>query len=415
MKPSLAHMAIFFTIISAARAQVVPAATGPAGLAVSGTLHYDLRYTQTARFSTGNAGDSQMNTLSGEVTYANANSARPFSLAYSGGKTWTLSGANGEAGVYQHLMASQGFLRRSWAFNLNDNVSYMPLAPTTGFSGIPGVGNLPGTPGTPAQPILTLNTRSVTNQAGANFTRRLDRATNLGLTGSYGIIRFLDGNGLETNSLQAGPQITRRLNAQNSIIGQYSISHFNYVGSTVSMGTQSAQFGFTRMWNRRLKTSATAGPEWIHGSAGSNIPSSTNLTMNANATYDARSMSLTLGYTQSASGGAGVATQVGVHNKDVFAGLTRRQGKNLTFGFTGSYMRTQGLQQQQAGVTNSKYGGVSATQRWGRYIEVFANYTAIQQSLSLAIITSNSNAISGLSQVIGFGIGYSPREMRLKK
>jgi hypothetical protein len=73
-------------------------------------------------------------------------------------------------------------------------------------------------------------------------------------------------------------------------------------------------------------------------------------------------------------------------------------------------MRTQGL--QQTGVTNGKYGGAAATQRLGRYITVFANYTAIQQSSSSAL---PSNAINGLSHVIGFGIGYTPRELHFKK
>jgi hypothetical protein len=84
-------------------------------------------------------------------------------------------------------------------------------------------------------------------------------------------------------------------------------------------------------------------------------------------------------------------------------------------------MRTQALisglalelgSAQPGGVTNGVYGGAAATRRLGRYITIFANYTATEQSSSSALPT---NAISGLSQVIGFGIGYSPREMHLRK
>jgi len=401
-------MAILFIISASARAQVVPAATGPTGPPVSGSLHYSLNYSQTARFYGGTQGASQTCGTTGEVTFINVK-ARPFALTYSGGDMWTISGAGGKSGVYQHLLVSQGFAGRSWTFNLNDNVSYMPQAPTIGFSGIPGVGNLPGAPGAPTQPILTLNTRSVNNITGANFTHRLNHATSLSINSSYGILRFPDNNGLETNSLQTGLQIVRRLNALNSISGQYAFSRFSYSGSTISMGTQSAMFGYQRTWSRRLTTNISAGPEWVQGSS-NYIPSSTDLTVSASAIYDARSMSAMLGYSQAASGGAGVATQVGVHTKTINAALTRQQGKNLTVSISGAYMRTQGL--QQAGVTNGKFGGVSATRRWGRYIVVFANYTAIQQSSSSALPT---NAISGLSQVIGFGLGYSPREMRFRK
>jgi hypothetical protein len=412
-------MAILFSVSSLTRAQVAPAATGPvspgglSGLPVSGTLHYSLNYTQTAQFYGGTQGDSQTSGVNGEVTVVTAK-AHPFTLTYSGGDMWTISGAGGESGVYQHLIASQGFVGHSWTFNLNDNVSYMPQAPTTGFSGIPGVGNLPGAPGVPTQPILTLNTRSVYNQTGANSTHSFGHATSFGINGSYGILRFPDGNGLETNTLQAGPQITRRLNALNSITGQYLFSRFSYPGSTITMGTQSAMAGYQRTWSRRLKTGVSAGPEWIQGSAGSNIPSSTDLTVNANLNYAAKAVTAMLSYTQGASGGAGVTAQVGVNNKDINAVLTRQQGKNLTLNVTGAYMRTEGLQQgsQQTGVTTGKYGGMAATRRLGRYIVASANYTAIQQSTSSSLPV---NAISGLSQVIGFSLGYSPRERRFKK
>ena len=402
-------MAIFFIISASARAQVVPAATGPIGPLVSGSLHYSLNYTQTAQFYSGTQGASQSCGTTGELTFITAK-AHPLAVTYSGGDMWTISGAGGESGVYQHLMVSQGFSGRFGAFNLNDNVSYMPQAPTIGFSGIPGVGTLPGEPGAPAQPILTLNTRSVNNMTGASFSHSLNHATSLSISSGYGILRFPDSNGLETNSLQVGPQLTRRLNALNSISGQYSFSRFSYPGSTISMGTQSAEFGYMRTWSRRLNTSISAGPQWVSGSAGSNIPSSTDLTVNANMSYAAKSGTATLSYTQAASGGAGVTTQVGVNNKDISAALSRQQGKNLSLSVTGSYMRTGGL--QQTGVTNAEYGGVSATRRLGRYIVASANYTAIYQSTSSSL---PANAVSGLSQVIGFSLGFSPREKRFKK
>jgi hypothetical protein len=200
------------------------------------------------------------------------------------------------------------------------------------------------------------------------------------------------------------------LNAFNSIFGQYSFARFSYPGYPIIMGTQSAMFGYQRTWSRRLTTSVSAGPEWTQGSISAEIPSSTGLTVSAQMTYQARSASATLSYSQGTTGGAGVLTQFGVHNQDLNAGLTRQFGRNLTLSATGAYMRTQGL--QQAGVINGMYGGVAATRRLGRYITVNANYTAVQQSSSSAL---PANAISGLSQVIGFGIGYSPREKRFKK
>jgi hypothetical protein len=393
-----------------ASAQVVPDVNRPKPLVVSGTLNYDVRYSQTAQFYSGTLGDTQSSVLSGDLTYANLSQSRPFSVTYSGGDMWTIAGASYGAGVFQHMIVSQGILGRDWALNLSDNVSYSPQSPTGGFSGIPGVGDLPQLPSAPGLPILTLNTRSVSNTLSPGFTHSLNYSTSLSINGSYGIVRFPDGNGLETNQIQVGPQITRRLNALNSISGQYSYSHFSYPGYPITLGTQSAQFGFQRTWNRRLRTSAGVGPEWVQGSTTALIPSSTNVTANAGVTYDAGLTSANLSYSRAASGGAGVPTQIGVHNDDVSAALSRQFGRDLSVSATGAYMRTRGL--QQAGVINGKTGGASATRRLGRYIIVSINYSALQQSSSAAL---PANAISGVSQVIGFSIGYSPREMHFKK
>ncbi|MGB9406586.1 MAG: hypothetical protein WCA89_03565 [Terracidiphilus sp.] len=415
MRPCPTLLAILFIVSATTRAQVVPAATGPAGLPVSGTLHYDLRYSQTAQFYGGPGGDVQRSVASGEVAYANASATHPLTLTYSGGDMWNITGTSEGTGVFQHLLVSQGILRHAWTFSLSDDVSYMPQAPTTGFSGIPGVGILPVLPVVPVQPILTLNTRSVNNTASPNFTHRLDHTTNLSIGGSYNTLRFPDGNGLDIDTLQAGPQITRRLNALNSISGQYSFSRISYPGYTsFTMETQSALFGSQRTWNRHLNTNVAAGPQWIQSSDSALIPSSIDFTVKASATYGTKSTSAMLSYSRAVTGGSGVPSQFGTHNDDVNASFTQQLGRNLTISATSAYMRTQGLQLglPQIGVINAEYGGVAATRRLSRYIIVFANYTATHQSSSSVL---PANAINGLSQVVSFGVGYSPRETHFRK
>lgn len=409
MRTGYTLLAIFLAAGTVAKAQVVPAVTpGPNRLpVVSGTLRANLSYSQNAQFYDNRTTQSAI--ASGEVAYASPSQIRPFSLAYTGGDMWNYSGKNGESGVFQHLMASQGILGRDWTFSLGDNVSYMPQAPTSGFSGIPGVGNLP-TSSTPSQTILTLHTRSVDNTVNSSYTHRLNHATSLSGNGSYEIERFPDGNGLETNQWQVGPQVTRRLNALNSIFGQYSYSRFSYPGYTITMQTQAAQFGGQRNWNRRLSTSASAGPEWTQGSDSAQIPSSTGLSVKANAFYQARSMTATLNYSQGTTGSAGAIQSFGTRSSNATAGLARQFGRDLSISATGGYMRTQGV--KQAGVTNSEYGSVSATRKLGRYFNVFANYNVTKQ-LSSSVLSAN--AIRGVSQNINFGIGYSPREIHFRQ
>jgi hypothetical protein len=415
MKASSTLLAVFLVASAVARAQVVPAVQGPYGLPVSGTLHYDLRYTQTAQFYGGLMGTVQNAILSGEVAYANTSPVLPFNVTYSGGDSWTISGTQEGTGVFQNLAVSQGLNRRDWSLRLSDDVSYMPQAPVTGFSGILGVGTLPSQPSQPSQPILTLNTRSIYNTVSPSFTHTLGHATSLEIGAGYAIMRFPDGNGLDTNSVQANGQVTRRLDARNSISGQYAYSHSSYPGySTFTMDTQSAMFGYQRTWSRRLNTSVSAGPQWLWSSDSLIIPASTSLAANASANYSVRSTSAVVSYYRATTGGAGEAAVIATHNDDVNGGVTQQLGRNLTVSATGGYMRTRGLAVQlgQAVVTNAEYGGGSATRRLGRYINVFANYTVIQQSSNSGL---SANIVNGLSQVIGFGVSYSPRDINLKR
>jgi len=199
-------------------------------------------------------------------------------------------------------------------------------------------------------------------------------------------------------------------------LGQYVYGSFSYPAySQLTMDTQSALVGYQRTWNRQFRTSVSAGPEFVQSSDNLLVPPSTNLTANANATYALRSSTTaTVSYNRATSGGAGEATEVAIHNDDVTGAITQLFGRKWTVSATGSYIRTQGLalQLDQAVVTSAELGGVSATRRLGRYFTVFANYTAVQQSSNLGLGT---NVVNGLSQVVGFGVAYSPRDINLKK
>jgi hypothetical protein len=404
MKMTLVIMTMLTACIGA-RAQVAPAATGS-----DARLVYDVRYSQTVQIYGSSQSTVNRSVASGELEYLNGSEHKPQSITYSGGDMWAIGGSTSGTGVFQHFLLSQGFVARDWSLTLSDNVSYLPQSPITGFSGIPGVGDLPGVPGPPSQPILLDNTRSVYNDSDGNYTHRVGSDKDLGFSGRYGIMRFPDGNGLEFNQMQLAPHLNWRLNPLNSASVQYAFARFTYPGSTFSMGTQTAQFGYFRTWSRRLKTNASLGPEWIDSSSHLLVPSSTALSANASLEYQARSTSWFLNYYRATSAGVGTSTQLGIRNDDVSASAAQTIGRDLSLSATASYLRTQGL--VQTGVTTGIYVGVQAQQRLGQRFTLFANYTVIKQTSSLRL---PSNAISGWSQVFGFGIGYNPRDIRIKR
>jgi hypothetical protein len=427
-------MAVLLLAGAAAHAQVAPAATRPA-LPVSGNLHYDLRYSETAQFG-GGQGDQQWSMISGDAGYANAGKRYPFTLQYGGGYGLPWAGQSSTGNVFQHLSLSQGFTGRAWNLTGSDNVSYSFETPTIGFSGVPGSGGSIGGSGPTSpsdQSILALNTRTLNNNATLSAGRRLDYATSLNLGGTWGELLYIDNNGLNTDTLTANAGVSRRLNVRNSIAGQYIFSRYSYSGVSPYYGTNTpplsyseantAQFSFSRQWNRQITTSASAGPQWISSSDSALVSSSTRISASASVSDTfrlaaANSGTASLSYSHGSSGGSGYT--LGAESDIANAGFSRGIGKNLTVGVTASYMRTAGLFIGQSQVTNenlsqltnAKFAGAQATRQLGRHFNLFANYTAIDQSSS---IQNSVNILSGLYQVIGFGLGYSPREIHLRR
>jgi hypothetical protein len=434
MNSTLGVMAVLLLAGAVAHAQVAPAATRPA-LPVNGNLHYDLRYSETAQFG-GSQGDQQWSMISGDASYGNTGKRYPFTLQYGGGYGLPWAGQSSTGNIFQHLSVSQGFVGRAWNLSAGDNIGYSFETPTVGFSGVPGSGGAIGGLGSTSssdQSILALNTRTLDNTATFSAGRRLDHATSLNLGGTLGELLYIDNNGQNTDTLTANAGVSRRLDVRSSIAGQYVFSRYSYSGFSPANGTSTPplsysqantmQFSFSRQWNRQIATSASVGPQWISSSDSALLPSSTRISASASVSDTfrlaaANSGTASLGYSHGSSGGSGYT--LGAESDIANAGFSRGIGRNLTVGVTASYMRTSGLfidqsqvtNQYQSQLTNAKFAGAQATRQLGRYFNLFANYTAIDQSSS---IQNSANILSGLYQVVGFGIGYSPREIHLRR
>jgi hypothetical protein len=410
MKTAFTILTFLFTVATAAHAQVVPEAT-----AATAELHYSVRYAQSAEFYGGSLGDSQNAILSGNVDYMNGFKRRPFTLTFGGGYSWNLAGISHGDGFFENLLLSQGIVGRKWNIQVSDNISYLNEAPITGFSGVPGTGEPisgPNPPPPSSQTILTLNTRTVNNIVSGEFEHSLNYATALSVSGSSELLRYPDGNGLDTNAQTASAGLTRRLDARNSLSGQYLFTDYSYPGNNLalpisSLVTNTALFGYQREWNRRITTNVSVGPEWVESSNSAVVPSSTRISGSATVDDQFRFGSASLNYSHSASGGGGFL--LGAEVDRVGAGFSREFEKKLTTELTGGYMRTSGLSTQEK--IDGKYGAAMATMRLSQHFIAFANYTASDQSTSYSLPT---NALTGLWQVISFGIGYSPREKRVK-
>jgi hypothetical protein len=415
MKTTFKLIAILLATCAGAHAQVVPAATGPGGLPISGELHYNLNFSQSAYFYGDSQDNQQRSTASGNASYTNVNRHLPFNMAYGGGYSWVDAGAPTYGSVFQHLSVSQGFAKRKWSLTASDNVYYMFETPTTGYSGVPGTGEPIGGSGssTPSdQTILALNTRIFDNSSSLGLLHFLNYATTFNIGGSLGQMRYPDANGPDNNNtMSADTGISRRLDAHNSVSGQYVFSRFDYIGRNFTSQANTAQFGYRRQWGKRLNTSASVGPQWISSSDSATVPSSTKISGSASVSDTFRLGTAHLSYSHGASNGSGYL--LGAETDSVSAGLSREIGRRIDVSATGGYFRTAGLNVNEVtsySVTNAGFAGAQASRRLGQHISIFANYTAIDQSTSLP---ASTNILNFRMQVISVGIGYSPRETRL--
>ena len=333
-------------------------------------------------------GDWQTSTPSVSLDYGNENQRHPFSLDYSGGYTWTLTGPTYSTGLFQHLLLSQGFERRKWNVRVSDDVSYRPQAPITGFSGIPGIGEPIGGPSPnppPTQTILTLNSRVVQNSLNGAIEHSLKYRSSLSAGGGTDLLRYPDGDGLDTDTHTATAGLTWGLDARNSASFDYRFYQFSYPDFNITFLTNTGFFGFHRTWNRKLSSDISAGPQWTSSSDSTGIPSSLGVAVDAAVNYQFRSVSagsLTAGEPMADPATSWSESDV------VNANFSRQFGRDLNVGTEAGYRRTTGLRNNQ--LINTEYGGAQASWRIGRFISVFANYTAMNQSSSALFLPAPS-------------------------
>lgn len=404
MSKSLQLAAMLLVLCPVAMAQVEPAATtGPSVPLPAGNFNYALRYAQTAEFGS-SLGTWVTSVVSGTVDYSNSRQRFPFSMEYGGGYKFNVSGPSYGNGLFQRLSFTQGLMGRKWHLSVGDNVSYSPEAPTLGFSGIPGIGEPVTTPPPTGNPsLLTLNTHVVDNFANANLGRPLNYAWSMHMGGTDDLLRFPNGDGLDTGTAGANGGLNYRFSARDSILGDYRFSKFTYPAFGFSFFTHSVFFGFERRWNRSISTDISVGPQWTSSSSPTLVPSSHGVAVNSTLTYQKGFSTFATTYSRGVNGGSGYL--IGSETDMATANYARQFGQAVSLGFNVSYMRTAGLVNN--GITTSKYGGAEATRRLGRFLSVFANYSLMSQSSSS---TLPGNTLGQTVQILGFGIGYSPRQ-----
>jgi hypothetical protein len=412
-----------------ARGQAIPAAeaspisTGFSIPTVGGSLRYAVSASESLDWGYyTQSGVASGTNLSGDLAYLSESKFHPFSMVLSGGRTL---GLNGEPSYgFASLALSQVFNVKRWNFVIADSVSYLPNTATGGISGVPGLGDLGVSPvqvGTSAgQGILTNYSPEVNNTATASVQRQLTSRTAINASGSYSILRFVNGVGssggfgLQSDTVTGSAGFTHRLSARNTYGGNYAYSRTIFVRNhfqgipTPNFESHTASFTYSHQFNRRLELDLAAGPEWVK----LNSSNSTGLSAYADASlgYSTLLGHMGLSYVRSTNSGWGVVA--GALSDAVTFHASRLYGRVWEASANASWTHTVGLPTPNTPTYDlqTEVAGFQLSRALARSLSGYVSYIAENQSH--ASTNGTTDLFNGLNHVIGFGVTYSPMPRR---
>jgi hypothetical protein len=358
---------------------------------------------------TGVAGSGVATVVGGGLELHRAAGINSFSAKYEGGATF-YNKQSGVTNSYHRLGLQEGFTFRRVSLLLGDEMSYLPESQIGYGHYISDVNQslLDLRPGiNPSQTILTDRNSRISNTVLGEMSVRLDRSSSLTATGSYGLLRFLEGSGL-----QDGTQIVsslgydRKLDVRDSVAVSYNVSQFFYDARAVQVRSQSVQGSYGRRVTGRLALRLSGGPQFL---SFENQPGSSGVPVSfagsATAQYHLRTSDLGASYSRSATGGSGVLTAA--QSDSVGASYSRRLLRTVTFAMNFAYAHNTGLAQTSGGVVpryQTVAGRVSVGHDLGRTMSMLFSYDVQNQ-------TTQNIACSGLSCGLGirhvFGVGFN--------
>jgi hypothetical protein len=418
--------------VPAGVATVTPSATNsPLSLpSFDGIVHYALSASEIVQLGYYGSGDvTSSAALSGDVAYTAKSTVRPFSLLFAGGVILPNQPGQGVS-TYQNIAVSQGYVTKTWVFNITDSFSFLPQSPTTGLSGIPGVGDLGVVPiqgpvEGPAGGVLSISGNRVANSISGSVERQITPATSISGSGAWSVLHFLDDanqGGLNTDETTGTVAINRRLDPRSSVSLNAVYSVFNYSGPQAgalqpNFQTKGLNVSYQRVLSRTLSVNGSIGPQWVSSSNSAIIPSTLNVAGSAGVAYARRFTTASVNFTRGVNGGSGVLA--GGLSDGVFASAGRTYGRNWATSVSGAYTHTSGLTQLFIGnsltsaneIYNTVFGSVQLTRRIGTNFSSYVTYTAQNQQTSYVL--GAQNALLGTSQTFGVGISFSPRSTRL--
>ena len=315
-------------------------------------------------------GWSSTNYLAATVSLLEQWRAAQLALNYSGGGTFSTDKTLGN-GYFHQLGLTQNFQWARWQVQFLDQFSYIPDS-QFGFGagtslGLPGGAGSVGTP----QTGLTGNYQSLFTAVGPrynnNFTSQvvyqLSPRASVNVSGTYGILRFVDPGNIDTNTAGASGGYNYLLNRNDSIGVMYSFNHYDYVGEAQGINDQVFSFVYGRKITGRLALKVSGGPDITTFKVPvGNVSRRTSGSGGGSLTYQFSRVLTSVSYNHGVTGGSGVF--VGSESDTIQGNVSRQLSRvwraQANFGFSRNRELVSGA--AQSGLAFDSYfagGGLS--------------------------------------------------------
>jgi hypothetical protein len=389
------------------------------------------QYGNFVRSSTLNqVASSDWNTTSyvaGNLSLLEAWSHSQLSVNYSGGGSFSTDESQGND-YYHQLGLVQVFNGQRWQLSFIDQFTYLPQS-QFGFGAAsnlatPGVGgplgpSLPGlqTNYQPNQGIFTSIGPRYSNSITTQVVYAVSPRGSVTLSGSYGILRFVQAGNIDTNDSILSAGYNYALSQKDTIGVLYRFIGYRYIGNPQAINDHAAQLAYGRKITGRLALQLFGGPEVATfrvplGSITNRISASGG----GNLTYALSRSSLSLTYNHGISGGSGQFTG---SNADQLQGTINRQLSrvwlgNVTFGFARN--RNLGLSNpsQVSQTYDSWFIGGGLSRPLGRTANFTFGYAAYLQNSRLPVCAAGTCGTSYLQHQISLGFQWHTRPLVLR-
>ena len=375
-----------------------------------------------------------VSTVLGSITLQRVRRHSELDLDYAGGGFFyrgTLQNVYNTSpnGTFHRLGFTQTFSSARWKLLLGDQGSYLPESPY-GFGGFGGLESFGmgarsdfiasaaalNPTLTPDQTILTGRARRASNLAVTELEYHAGARSSFTVSGSYGMLRFLDPGFLDSDNWAVLTGYNYSLTPRDVISVTYEHFYFRFHIPNRDILNRGFQLSYGHKITGRLSLQLSAGP------MANDIakPLGGSVTKSFISTYDSLQYHFPRGnvgisFRRYMTGGAGVLLGAESDSVSFTAGrhLGRRLYATLDLGHAYNRALTQASVLQGRPEYETWQGGVNLSREFGQHMSFYINYNVQRQISNSSACFGNSCRTLSLRQVGGVGINLHGRPIRL--